>query len=59
MQRTGGMPAGRVRIVLASVVTGVALLSVWHEARPTWHRLDSDYDTYAAYSASERRARKI
>jgi hypothetical protein len=53
------MPAGRARIVLASVVTAVALLSVWHEARGTWHDLDCGYDTFSAYSAGERRAAPI
>ena len=53
------MPAGLARIVLASVVMGVALLSVWHEARPTWRSLDSGYDTYSAYSASGRRGAPI
>jgi hypothetical protein len=53
------MPVGHARILVAGVVTGVALLSVWHEARPTWRSLDSGYDTYSAYSASARRAAPI
>ena len=53
------MLVGRARIVLASVVTGVALLSVWHEARPAWRQLDQGYDTYSAYSPSARRSAPI
>jgi hypothetical protein len=53
------MPVGHARIVVASVVAGVALLSVWHEGRRTWHELGSGYDTYSAYSASARRAAPI
>jgi hypothetical protein len=53
------MLVGRARIVLASVATGVALLSVWHEARPTWRELDSGYDRYSPYSAGDRQAAPI
>jgi len=53
------MPLGRARIVLAGLVTGVALLSVWHEARPAWRQLDQGYDTYSAYSPSARRSAPI
>jgi hypothetical protein len=53
------MPFGQGRIVLAGAVTGVALLSVWHQALPTWRHLDRGYDTYSAYTASQRRAAPI
>jgi hypothetical protein len=53
------MLLGRARIVLASVVAGVALLSVWHEARPTWRELDSGYDRYSSYSPGDRQAAPI
>jgi hypothetical protein len=53
------MPFGRARIVLAAVVTGVALLSVWHEARSTWRQLNEGYDTFSAYSASARQGAPI
>src|SRR5690348_12695501 len=53
------MPAGRARIVLATVATAVALISVWHEALPTWRSLNTGYDTYVAYSDEERLAAPI
>jgi hypothetical protein len=53
------MPAGGARFVLVSVATAVALLSVWHEALPTWRSLTSGYDTFSRYSAGDRRAAPI
>jgi hypothetical protein len=53
------MPLDRARVVLAGVVTVVALLSVWHEALPTWRQLNRGHDTYSAYSTSQRRAAPI
>jgi hypothetical protein len=39
---------------VAAGVSCVALVSVWHSAAPTWHRLVRDHDTYAAYSRRDR-----
>ena len=40
--------------VAAGVATVLALVSAWDAAQPTWHRLNADYRTYAAYSDSDR-----
>jgi hypothetical protein len=39
---------------VAAGVSCVALVSVWHSAAPTWHRLVGDHDTFAAYSQLDR-----
>jgi hypothetical protein len=44
----------RGQVVLAGVVGGLALLSVWHVARPTWHQLDTGYDHYSTLSSLQR-----
>jgi hypothetical protein len=44
----------RVASLLVLAATCLALASVWHSARPTWHALDSGYDTYAGYPGTER-----
>lgn len=33
----------------------VALVSAWHSGRHMWHRLDHDYQSYKAYTPTERR----
>ena len=47
--------SSRVRWVAAGLLTAVALASIWHAAAPTWRKLDSDHETYAAYSDTARR----
>jgi hypothetical protein len=41
--------------IVAAAATVVALVSSWHSGRHMWHRLDSDYRIYSAYTPTERR----
>jgi hypothetical protein len=45
----------RLSTAIAGAATVLALVSAWHSGRHIWHRLDSDYRTYAGYTDLQRR----
>jgi hypothetical protein len=53
---TDDSPSRHVRLapIVIAAVTFLALVSVWHSARPTWDGLRTDYRVYSDYSEEGR-----
>jgi hypothetical protein len=50
----GHAPSPRLTAIVLAYVTLVALVAVWHEARPTWNRLGEETRAFAELSDAER-----